>query len=290
MSVTNSAGRAVEKSAPLALVCGGGSFPLAVAQSARRDGREVVLLPIRGFVDPAVVEPYVHEWIYLGGVERAISALKRHGCREVVVVGNVLRPNWRQLHLDWTTIRLLPRIWKAFRGGDNHLLSLISGFVEERGLVLRGAHEIAPDLLIPPGTLGSVAPRPDELEDARLGLRLVRALGPFDVGQGVVVGHRHVHAVEAAEGTDWMLQRCAELREAGRIKLQPRTGVLVKAPKPGQDLRVDLPSIGRRTVEMAHRAGLAGIAVEAGGVMAVEIAELVAEADRVGLFVYGLDE
>ena len=275
---------------PLALVCGGGSFPMAVADSALRDGRPVVLFAIRGFADPDSVQRYDHEWIHLGAVEKLISVLRRRGCHDIVIVGNVLRPHWWQIRLDWLTIRLLPRILAAMRGGDDHMLSRLAEFVEEQGFALMGAHEVAPDLLVPAGVLGSVKPRPADLEDARIGLDVVRTLGPFDVGQGVVVARRHVQAVEAAEGTDWMLERCALLRQRGRVKLPDRAGVLVKAPKPGQDRRVDLPSIGRLTVEMAAKAGLAGIAVEAGGVMAVGMAEMVREADRLGLFIYGIAE
>jgi DUF1009 family protein len=274
---------------PLALVCGGGSFPVAVAESALRSGRPVVLFAIRGFADPQLVAPFEHEWIPLGAIETVIKALRRRGCHDIVIVGNVLRPHWWQLRLDWLTIRLLPRIVRSLRGGDDHMLSRLAVFVEEQGFALLGAHEVAPDLLVPAGTLGKVRPRPEDLEDARIGLGLVRTLGPYDVGQAVVVAHRHVQAVEAAEGTDWMLERCAELRARGRVKLPDRTGVLVKAPKPGQDRRVDLPSIGLRTVEMAAAAGLAGIAVEAGGVIAAGAEAMIREADARGLFVFGLD-
>ncbi|MCX5515296.1 LpxI family protein [Kaistia algarum] len=280
---------AAKDAAPLALVCGGGSFPMAIADSALRDGRPVVLFAIRGFADPVAVERYQHEWIHLGAAKELTSALRRRGCRDIVIVGNVLRPHWWQIRLDWMTIRLLPRILAAMRGGDDHLLSRLAEFVEEQGFALLGAHDVAPDLLVPAGVFGSVPPRPADLEDARIGLELVRTLGPFDVGQGVVVAQRHVQAVEAAEGTDWMLERCALLRERGRVKLPGRSGVLVKAPKPGQDRRVDLPSIGKRTVEMAAKAGLAGIAVEAGGVLAVDVEDMIREADARGLFLFGLD-
>lgn len=277
-------------SGPLALICGGGSFPFVVAQSAIRAGRRVVLFAIRGFADPVEVAKFEHEWLALGALGSAMAKIRRHGCRQIVIVGIVMRPDIRRIHLDWTTIRLIPRILHAFRGGDDHLLSNLASFMEEQGFELLGAHQVAPDILVPSGTLGRIAPKPADLDDARLGLKLVRALGPFDVGQGVVVAKRHVQAVEAAEGTDWMLQRCRELRDSGRSKLPPRTGVFVKAPKPGQDRRIDLPSIGIRTVELAAEAGLAGIAVEAGGVIALEVEAMIREADARGLFLIGLSE
>ncbi|HWJ76202.1 MAG TPA: UDP-2,3-diacylglucosamine diphosphatase LpxI [Kaistia sp.] len=276
--------------APLGIICGGGAFPFAVAESAVRDGRKVVLLPLRGYADPEAVARagLPTEWLGLGAVGAAIATLRRHGCRQVVMLGYVFRPRLLSLRPDWTMLRVLPRFIAALRGGDDHLLSRVGRFFEEQGFHLVGAHEIAPDLLLPAGQLGRVAMRPADAEDAQMGLDLVRMLGPFDVGQGVVVAQRHVQAVEAAEGTDLMLERCGHLRAIGRVRLPARTGVLVKAPKPGQDRRLDLPSLGLKTIEGAAAAGLAGIAVEAGGVIAVDVAAMIRLADEKGLFIVGL--
>jgi DUF1009 family protein len=115
-------------------------------------------------------------------------------------------------------------------------------------------------------------------------------MGPLDIGQGVVVGHGHVLAVEAAEGTDAMLDRVAELRRRGRVRLPQGAGVLVKAPKTAQDRRIDLPALGPVTVECAARAGLAGIAIAAGASVIADPAEVAAVADRTQLFVIGVPE
>jgi hypothetical protein len=119
---------------------------------------------------------------------------------------------------------------------------------------------------------------------------LLHAIGPFDVGQAVVVADNHVLAVEGVEGTDNMLARIAELRERGRVPTPPGVGVLVKAPKPQQDRRIDLPAIGPRTVTEVARAKLAGIAVAAGSAIVAEPAQVAAEADRAGVFVFGVDD
>jgi DUF1009 family protein len=147
---------------------------------------------------------------------------------------------------------------------------------------------VAPEILMPAGVAGKVQPVKDERGDVALGLDLLRAIGPFDVGQAVAVANRHVIAVEAAEGTAGMLARIAELRRNGRLKLPARAGVLVKAPKPGQDRRVDLPAIGPDTVAQAKAAGLAGIAAEAGGTVVADSAALIRAADKAGLFVIGI--
>ncbi|MFG1393213.1 LpxI family protein [Xanthobacter agilis] len=274
---------------PIGIVAGNGAFPAAVADAVRAQGRDVVLFLIRGFADPSL-ERYEHHWFRLGSLGSVAAKAKARGIQQVVMVGGLTRPRVRDLGLDWTMVRLLPRIARLFRGGDNHLLSGVLGLVAEQGFQLCGAHEVAPSLLLPAGVLGSHGPSAQARRDIALGLGLVHTLGPFDVGQGVVVVDGLVAAVEAAEGTDQMLARYGELRRSGRLRFPAGRGVLVKAPKPGQDRRVDLPSLGPATVERAAEAGLAGIAFEAGGAIVPDAAALIAVADRLGLFVAGVDE
>ncbi|UOK70034.1 LpxI family protein [Ancylobacter polymorphus] len=280
--------RVVERAAPLAIICGGGTFPLAVAEGARRAGRPVVLFPVRGFAD-ADFSAWPHEWVSLGGFGFLRSEMRRRGCRDVVFIGNVLRPRIRDLRLDWTTLRLMPRVLRLFRGGDDFLLTGLGRLVEESGFRLVGAHEVAPEILMPAGQLGAIAPDAAARADIARGREALAVMGPLDIGQGLVVMNRHVVAVEAAEGTDLMLARVAELRANGRVKMPARCGVLVKRPKAGQDFRIDLPSLGARTVEGAVRAGLAGIAVEAGGVIVADGVELIRRADEAGLFILGFE-
>ncbi|GLK71331.1 UDP-2,3-diacylglucosamine diphosphatase LpxI [Ancylobacter dichloromethanicus] len=272
--------------APLAIICGGGAFPLAVAEAARRAGRQVVLFPVRGFADTSV-EGWPHVWIQIGRFGFLKREMRRLGCRDVVFIGNVLRPRIRDIRFDWTTLKLLPLAFSMLRGGDDHLLTGVGRLFEEAGFRLVGAHEIAPDILVPAGQLGAVAPERRAMDDIAQGRRALAVMGPLDIGQGLVVMNGHVVAVEAAEGTDLMLARVAELRANGRIKAPARCGVLVKQPKAGQDRRFDLPSLGARTVEGVSRAGLAGIAVEAGGVIVADAGELVRAADRAGIFIEG---
>ena len=175
----------------------------------------------------------------------------------------------------------------AFRGGDDHLLSGVGRMFEREGFQLIGAQEVAPDILMPEGVLGRVEPSERDRDDIAFGFDYLKATGPFDVGQAVVVAGRRVLAVEAAEGTDQMLQRVAEMRKNGRVSAPAGTGVLVKAPKPGQDTRFDLPAIGPRTVDGVARAGLAGMAVAAGSSIVAEPEKLVAAADRAKVFVIG---
>ena len=270
----------------LGVVACGGAMPLTVAEAARRQGRRVHVVAVAGLADPRIAA-FPHDWVRLGQIGGLLGALKRAGCEEIVIIGSLRRPNIWKSGIDLGFIRHLPTILSMTRGGDDAILSRVVRFFETEGFKVRGAHEIAPALAAPQGPLGGLAPSADELQDIARGFALLRALAPFDVGQSVVVGRGHVLAVEAAEGTDAMLKRCGELRQWGGTR---RAGVLVKSPKDGQEMRIDMPVIGARTVEMVAKAGLAGIAVASGKVMIAEQAEMIALADRHGLFVIGASD
>ncbi len=273
---------------PLAIICGGGGFPGAVAEAIERRGRRPVMFAVRGWADPKVVARYTHHWIAIGQAGRLFRLARAEHCREGVFIGTLLRPALTQIRLDWQTIRLMPRIAGVFRGGDDRLLSGIARLLEEGGLRIIGVEEVAPEIIVPEGTLGRYEPSPRDRTDIASALDVIAALGPFDVGQAVVVADGHVLAVEAAEGTDNLLMRIAQLRGEGRLTKPAGIGVLVKAPKPGQDRRFDLPAIGPKTVENVARAGLAGLAVAAGSAIVAEPAQVSAAADRAKIFFVGV--
>jgi UDP-2,3-diacylglucosamine hydrolase len=276
-------------SGPVAIICGGGSFPFTVADSLLKQGRGVVLFALRGWADPERVKAYRHHWSDIARLGRFLRLARREGCRDVIFIGTLVRPSLRQLiNFDLATLRVLPRAIRHFYGGDDHLLTGMARMLEDHGFRLLGAHEVAPEILMAEGALGRISPTEQNLADIQLGFEVVRTIGPLDIGQAVVVANRHVIAVEAAEGTDLMLSRVAELRRSKRVRTPAGTGVLVKAPKPGQDRRFDLPSIGPRTVDGVAAAGLAGLAVVAGGTIVAEPQALVEKADRAGIFVVGM--
>jgi DUF1009 family protein len=272
--------------APLAIICGAGSLPFAVAEAARRQGRSVVLFALRGWADPNRVESYPHHWVRFGQLGRFCRTARREGCRDVVFIGSVVRPSLWQIWPDLATLRVMPRIIATFRGGDDHLMSGIMKVFEDCGFRPIGAHEVAPEILMPEGAIGRFQPSEGNRVDIALGLALLRAIGQFDVGQATIVAGGHVLAVEAAQGTDEMLAQVAELRRKGRIRSSG--GVLVKAPKPGQDHRIDLPTIGPQTIAGAARAGLAGIAVVAGEAIMAEPDSVTRAADRERIFIVGM--
>ena len=273
---------------PLALICGGGTLPLAVADFVAARGRKTLLFPLQGVAKPDDYAHRPHIWLPITRFGTFVRAARAADCRELVLIGSLVRPPLWNLGLDLTTLGMLPRIAAAYRGGDDFLLSRVARLIEEKGFRVLGAHEVAPEILVPRGALGRIEPVERDKSDIALGLNYLHVSGNFDVGQAVVVAGRHILAVEAIEGTDQMLGRVAELRANGRLRASPGSGVLVKAPKPTQDRRFDLPSVGPNTVAEVVRAGLAGIAVVAGETIIAEPERVVEAADRAGIFVVGV--
>jgi UDP-2,3-diacylglucosamine hydrolase len=279
---------AVQIASPVGLIAAGGVMPFAVADAMVARGVTPVLFALKGSCDPKSVERFRHHWIALGQVGRAVKLFRAEGCRDLLFIGSLVRPSLSEIRIDFGTLRALGQIWASFRGGDDHLLSGIGRIFERGGFRMVGIKDVAPDLLVPEGALTRVQPSQSTAADIEKGRDVLRALGPFDIGQAVVVIDGHVVAVEDIEGTDGLLARVARLREQRRIRAAIGRGVLVKTPKSGQDLRFDLPTIGPRTIEGIAAAGLAGVAVAAGETLIAEPQDMIATADRAGLFITGV--
>ena len=278
----------LEISSPVGLIAAGGVMPFAVADSLTARGINPVLFALKGACDPVRVARFRHHWISAGQVGRAVKLFRAENCRDLVFIGTLVRPALSEIRLDWRTLRVIGRLLAAFRGGDDHLLSGIGRILEQDGFRMVGIKDVAPDLLMPEGCLTLKSPDENAAADIAKGRDVLRALSPFDIGQATVVIDGHVIGVEDIEGTDGLLARVARLRAEGRIRARAARGVLVKAPKSGQDLRFDLPTMGPRTIEGAAAAQLAGIAIVSGNTIVVEPQAMIEAADAAGLFVTGL--
>lgn len=273
----------MSEATPLGIIAGGGSLPAALAATVVAAGRPVFLIGLEGHADPATLARYPHTVLRIGAAGAILDALRSAGCREIVLLGTVRRPPFITLRPDAGAARLLPRLSRAFFGGDDGLLSAVIRVLGEEGFTVRGVHELLPGTLAPAGLLTRSAPDDGATADIARGVAVARALGAVDVGQGCVVQQGLVLAVEALEGTDAMLARAAALAHPGP------GGVLVKLVKPGQDRRADLSTIGRATIRAAAAAGLRGIAYAAGATLLAEPDALAGEADAAGIFLLGLD-
>jgi DUF1009 family protein len=271
----------------LGLVAGGGELPQALAEQCLAAGRPLFVVRLKGFADAAMAR-FPSAEIGIAELGHTFDALKREGCEAVCFAGQVKRPDLTALKPDLRGMRSLPGAIAAARKGDDALLRFLVTEFEREGFVIEGAEQVHAGLTLGAGPLGAWSPRPEDDADLHQAIEVVKTLGRLDIGQGAVVVDGLVLAVEAQEGTDAMLARCTLLPDNLRGTPDARRGVLVKWPKPIQERRVDLPTIGVRTIENAAAAGLAGVAGEAGGVLVLDREAVIAAADRLGLFVSGL--
>lgn len=270
----------------LGIIAGGGELPVALADHCANEGLEYFVARIALLAD-AALQRHPGATHGLGAMGARMEALRVAQCDAIVMLGKVPRQDPRALELDAVGAAMVPALLAAAPQGDDALLRALMAEHERAGFRVIGAEEAMADLLAPAGAWGAHRPSVAQLADIGKGARVAAAIGAFDVGQGVVVCDGIVLAMEAQEGTDAMLKRVAELPATLRGTSQARRGVLVKRPKPIQERRIDLPTIGVATIANAEAAGLAGIAVEAGGALAVRRGDIVAAADRLGLYVYG---
>jgi DUF1009 family protein len=272
----------------LGLIAGAGGLPLEIAEHCRRSGRPLFIARLKGMAEPPLAA-FDGADVGLAELGKCIKVLKRAGCEVVCMAGIVRRPDFAQLAPDLRGLAALPGVIAAARNGDDALLRFLIGEFEKEGFAIEGAETVRGDLSLPAGPLGRHVPSPEHLADAERALDVARAVGRLDVGQAAVVCDGLVLAVEAQEGTDAMLARVAGLPAHLHGHAADRRGVLAKAPKPIQEIRIDLPTIGTATVLGAASAGLAGIVGEAGRLLVLERDETIALADRLGLFVLGVD-
>jgi hypothetical protein len=267
--------------AKLGILAGGGPLPGYLIEACRLSGRDYFVLAFEDQAEPDVIGKAPQAWVRLGAVEEAIGRLRAEQCKELVLAGPVKRPSLAELRPDRRAAWFLAR--GLLNKGDNGLLgAVVRTLEEEEGFRVVGADTILSELRAGAGPFGRHAPTDDDDDDIARGVEVVYQIGRLDIGQAAVIRQGVVLGVEAAEGTEALLNRC------GTLPRTDRGGVLVKLPKPGQEKRADLPAIGPRTVGRAVAAGLAGIAVATGATLVFETARVVADADAAGLFIVGV--
>lgn len=277
----------------LGIIAGGGELPRQLAETCREMAAPFHVIRLAGFADENM-RAYEGDDCGLAELGKIIRLLKEADCDSVVLAGLVQRPNFSSLKPDWRGAALLPRVIAAARKGDGAMLEVLVESFGAEGFLVVGAEEITAVLTTDKGVLGKIAPDESAFADMKKASALIEAIGPFDVGQGAVIRDGFVVAVEAAEGTDAMLRRSApiiaRLQGEDLNAARERAGVLLKRPKPGQELRVDLPTIGVQTVELVREAGLAGIAIAAGRSLVLHHEATIEAANEAGIFIYAFEQ
>ncbi len=270
----------------LAIVTGAGALPRLLADECVRRGQDYVLVLFGGFQPDWVAgHPQIAVAFEKPGI--LFKELAKAGARHVVFAGAMQRPELNPMRFDLKFLKIAPSLLPALKSGDDVTLRVIGTIFESENIEIIAAHSLLESLVAGAGQLGKHAPNAADRADIQRGFAIARALGAQDVGQGTVVAQGLCLGAESIQGTDAMLEFIAATGEAFRPDPKGGKGVLCKAPKPGQDWRVDMPAIGPQTLENAAKAGLAGVAVQAGGVLILGLEETVTRADDLGLFLIG---
>jgi DUF1009 family protein len=276
----------VTPGAPVAILAGGGRLPCLIADAVAARGRAPVVFAFSGEADPKAFQHTAVHPIRVGEIGRILRLIQEAGCREAVFIGSISRrPDFKAIRPDFATMKLLPRILQLLRDGDDGLLSGLAKILQEYGVTLVSPLAVAPQLALPEGVIAGQVDD-ESHKDARRAAEAARLIGRLDIGQAAVAMGGRVVAVEDAGGTDDLLKRVSALRERGRISSSG--GVLVKCMKPQQDSRVDVPAIGPDTAEAARRAGLDGVAGEAGRTIVAGMAETMDAFRESRLFLIGM--
>jgi len=268
--------------AKLGILAGGGPLPGYLVEACRSAGRDVFVIAFEGQADPDVIGDTPHAWVRLGAAGEALDRLHAENVEEIVMAGPVRRPGWLELRPDRRAAKFLGR-GLLNKGDDGILGAIVRELEDKEGFRVVGADDVLGDLQAPAGAFGRISLSKDARPDVAVGVEVLRTTGPLDIGQAVIVQLGIVLGLEAAEGTRRLIERCGALHREGR------GGVLVKLPKPGQETRADMPSIGPDTIVAAAEAGLVGVAVATGRTLVLERDTVIREADARGLFVVGID-
>ncbi len=267
----------------LGIIAGGGCIPLLLINHCRKTGRPYFVLAIEGNADRAVFDAGVpHQWIRIGQAGSGFKFFRDEKVEEVVMIGTIHRPSLADLMPDFRTTAFFAKIGLKALGDDGILRALVKE-IESENMKVVAVQDVIPELLAPENVLTKTKPDRQAGADIARGVEVAVALGKLDVGQSVVVQQGLVLGVEGIEGTDCLLLRCGDYQRKGA------GGVLVKLRKPQQDMRLDLPTIGVKTIENAHKSGLRGIAVHAGNTLIVDQPAVIKKANEYKMFVIGIN-
>ena len=266
----------------LGIIAGGGSIPQQLIEQCQKQQLDFVVLAIEGNADNNLFKnaTFTYKWIRLGQAGTGFKFFVEQGVKDVVMIGTIRRPSFFDLVPDLRTTAFFAKVGAKALGDDGLLRAVVSE-IEKDGMKVKGIHEVMPNILVKEGVLTKRKPSKQDIIDIKRGVEAAFELGRLDIGQAVVVQQGLVLAVEGIEGTDELLRRCKDYRRKGG------GGVLVKLRKPQQDMRIDLPTIGPRSVERAHESGLEGIVVHAGNGLIVDEKETIALADKYKMFIIG---
>lgn len=258
------------------IIAGNGLLPISLANSFIKQGGQCYIAALEGEANPVLYKDFTHKFFKIGMVKPIIEYFRKYDVKNIILAGSVNRPNLRSIKVDLMGSRLLARILKQKFLGDDKLLSIVTDFLEEKGFKVIASYEI---LRTNNDVMTIAVPSRIDSTDIELGIKLLDTIGYLDVGQSVIVDNGYIIGIEAAEGTDNLIERCSYLRK------KSTGGVLIKMMKKGQDTRVDIPTIGAKTISNLANYGYKGLAIQKDKVIILEIERTIGLANECGLFI-----
>ncbi len=258
------------------LIAGQGDLPALILEALKSQSRECFVLAIKEDANPTLTDGVAHEWIPMAEIARTMEIFSEHGVKDIIMAGKLSRPPLKALKPPALAAKILKRLGAAFFKGDDALFKAIVSVFEEEGFSIIGADEVLGDLLTPKGVLTQT--QPNNMSDIELAAQAARDLGARDIGQAVIIQNEAILAEEDEQGTDALLKRVSTAKGA----------ILAKMKKPAQERRVDLPAIGPDTIKTLAEGEFAGVVLEAEGSIILHRDDVIALADKHGLFVIGV--
>jgi DUF1009 family protein len=269
-----------EKIKKLAIIAGSGYLPKHVYDACQHNGIKCELIILEGETSPELFNDAKNIKFKAHKISQILRYIRKIGATHLTLAGKVKRANISKLLLDLKGAKLFAMIIKKGLN-DNAILKTILEFIEEEGLKIIAPEKVAPSIILHKGPLSKAKPNTSAKEDIKLGLKILKGIASYDVGQALIMQHGLVLGVEAAEGTDELIKRCGEIKQNGEGP------ILIKIVKPEQDKRIDLPCIGPDTILMAHKYGIRGIAAEAGSTLILDQSNTLKLADKLKIFIFG---
>ncbi len=270
------------KHSKLAIIAGQGSLPAMIIDAARNTYNDLFVIAFHGETAEHITKNLEHCWLNIEEIARTLELCHKHQVSHIVMAGKLTRPTLHKLTPKILAAKIVSRLGKALFAGDDALFRAITSIFEQEGFCVVGVDDLLEELLTPQGILTNAAPSQQTLEDINIAIPIIRTIGELDIGQSLVIKNGIILGVEAAEGTDALIARCANLHDK-----EETGGVLVKACKPKQERRVDLPAIGPNTIKEIVKSGLAGIAIESGASLIIERKKVVELANSNNIFIKG---
>ena len=265
----------------LGMIAGSGMMPVEIINYCNKHNVEIYVVGLESFATDDQLKDAPHSFAKIGEAGKMLKTFKDNGVHNIVLAGGIKRPSFKELIPDWEGMKFIAKLAMK-KMSDDSMFRAVMDEIEKHGFKVVGIEDVVPEMMFSEGIYGKTKPSSEDMDDIRRGITVAKALGAVDVGQAVVVQEGMVLAVEAIEGTDMMLSRAATVKKSGKAP------VMVKVLKPGQDLRVDLPAIGLKTIEQLKKYGIKGIAVEAGGILLIEREAVIKQADEAGIFIIGV--